>query len=127
MVVEESAVCTAFIFSSADATEAMLTTPTAASPIVHLLNFIWFLRSLVGSVLCFRMHFLGKTSLPAHQNGAFVGETRRGPGVWQHLFFAVSASATRRERSPVSLGNLLHERRRRARGSSELDFRHQEA
>jgi hypothetical protein len=44
MVVEESAVWMALIFSSALAAEARLTAPTAANPIVHLLNFIWFLR-----------------------------------------------------------------------------------
>src|SRR5208282_1701815 len=47
-VVFESAVCNwlnlGVVASSARATEARLTTPSAARPNVHLLNFIWFLR-----------------------------------------------------------------------------------
>ena len=51
MVVFESAVCTWLtLVSSARAAEVKLTTPTAARPNVHLLNFIWFLRCCL--VIC---------------------------------------------------------------------------
>src|SRR6266576_2243365 len=65
MVVEESADCTALSFSSALAAEARLTTPTAAKPKVHLLNFIWFLRCYLLFVVLFgALHFRTKPVYP---------------------------------------------------------------
>src|SRR6516165_6904212 len=67
-VVLESAVCTVLIFSSARAADARLTTPIAARPTVHLLNFIWFLRCCL--LMFFRLvpvHFRVKDSLPRHR------------------------------------------------------------
>src|SRR5689334_7714066 len=67
---------TVLAFSSALAAEARLTTPTAAKPNVHLLNFILFLRlcwflSLTSLVF---MHFRRvKPVYPCTQTGAFVG------------------------------------------------------
>src|SRR6185503_9376124 len=70
MVVDESAVKTVFavpVSSAAFAAEARLTTPTAAKPIVHLLNFIGS-----SSLVYFFAHVTyaqtwGKNSLPRHQ------------------------------------------------------------
>src|SRR6516225_10488391 len=67
-VVFESAVCTELIFSSARAADARLTTPIAARPTVHLLNFIWFLRCCL--LMFFRLvplHFRVKDGLPRHR------------------------------------------------------------
>src|SRR5262245_5801855 len=72
MVVAERAVKTGPAASSALATDARLTRPTAANPNVHLLTFIYFLLRCCLWLLTngFMRFSWGKTSLPAHQNGA---------------------------------------------------------
>jgi hypothetical protein len=82
MVVFESAVCTALNFSSARAADARLTTPTAARPTVHLLNFIWFLRGclLMFSLLC-ACALQGKKPFAPAPHGAIGAETREIPGI----------------------------------------------
>src|SRR6185369_12274519 len=88
MVVEESAVCTALNFSSAFAAEARLTTPTAAKPMVHLLNFIWFLY--VGCclflVLFMYMHFRVKPVHPG-TNTVHLQEQIGETGSFDNNFF----------------------------------------
>src|SRR5579862_7710600 len=89
MVVFESAVCRGVIFSSARAADARLTTPTAARPTVHLLNFIWFLRCCLLMFFCLvPVHFRVKNRLPRHrmvQLRLKIGKIRS----FDNIFFGV--------------------------------------
>jgi hypothetical protein len=78
MVVEESAVWTAFAFSSALAADARLTTPTAAKPNVHLLNFIVPPNICLSMFSCLTLHLMRiKPVYPRTKTGAFEGEPRK--------------------------------------------------
>jgi hypothetical protein len=81
MVVSDSAVFNWLILvSSARAAEVKLTTPTAARPNVHLLNFIWFLRCCL--VIClFYLHLRDKSELSQHRLGAIDVEIIENSGL----------------------------------------------
>src|SRR6266705_4273029 len=100
MVVLESAVCTMFV-SSARAAEIKLTTPTAARPNVHLLNFIWFLRCcllIVSYFTCFR----DKTGLSQAPNEVqLMLKLFKIPRFDNKKFFPWALSAVLRRKSTV--------------------------
>src|SRR5690349_19630429 len=79
MVVEESAVITALAFSSALTADARLTTPTAARPSVHLLNFILVPPMLV-VLVCFYMHWGVNTVYPCTKMVHLPANLGESPG-----------------------------------------------
>jgi hypothetical protein len=85
-VVDESAVATVLGCSSALAADARLTTPTAARPSVHLLNFI-LVPPMLLVPFCFYMHWLVNTVYPCTKmmhSPANLGKSRQ----FDNKFFA---------------------------------------